>query len=172
LSISRRAVLPLVVVAVVAGYWLYRGFFAPTPAQRIERLLERAAAAAEAKSVIRLSDYFTAGYTDASGADRAALMGYAKQFFDEVDQLTVRIARVIHEDPALGKDAEDARAIVIVQVTGTTRDNSDRFRGIGRAGGDAFEVGFRRRDGDWKVNSSRRLQGATPEELMREIKAE
>jgi len=167
---NRRRALLLAVVAAAAGFWLYRSFLSPTPTQRIERLLGRAARAAEAKSIIRLSDHFTAGYTDASGADRAALMAYAKQFFDEADKLTVKIVRVIHDDPALGKDADEARAIVVVQVAGVNRENSERFSGIGRAGGDAFAVGFRRRDGEWKVNSSRRLEGTTPEELMREIK--
>lgn len=166
-----QTVILWVIVALLVGYGVRQRFFAPTPTQRIERLLTRAAKAAEAKSVLRLSDVFTSDYSDASGIDRAGMLGVAKQFFDEADGISVKLIRILHEDPKLPAEANEAKAIVVVQVNGKLHSDGNRFSGIGREGGDAFEVGFRQRDGEWKVASSRYLQGKSPEALMRELNA-
>lgn len=159
----------LVILLAAAAAVVAHVLFAPRPTEQIERLIQRGAEAAEAESVLRLSGVFAADYHDASGMDRAMLLGQAQRFFAETDELSVRIARVIHGDPDLADSAVEASAIVVLQVSGIT--NGERFVGITRTGGDAFQVGFRKRDGKWEVTSSRRLAGETPQELQRELEA-
>jgi len=166
----RLAVYLAVAAAAGGGYWIYRAFLAPTPVERIGRLLERGRRAAEAESVIRLGDVFTMDYHDDSGVDRATMLGEAQQFFRETDQLSVRIARVMHEDEALGPEANQARAIVVLQVSGLAQPGAEKFSGIGGKGVDAFLVRFEKRNGDWKVAATRRLSATTPEELEAELR--
>lgn len=164
-----NVVLGVIAVAVV-WFVFQRVFFAPTATERIEKLLESAADAAADESLFRLSDVFTLDYQDASGMDRSALMGMAQRFFAEADQIHVKIVRVMHENKDLPRDATEARAIVILQVSGEEVEGKEKFSGISSSGGEVFEVRFRQDRRVWKVSYSRHLREATPEGLMRELK--
>lgn len=165
---TRGTAAGLAIIVMCAGYGAWRHFWKASPTGQIERLLDRAAKAAEAESVLRLSDVFTAGYADATGADRAVVLAQANQFFDEAEDIRVSLPKIIHDDPTLPADAETARAVVLLLVEGKMA-GGEAFRGIGGGGGDAFELGFTKTGGEWKVSSSRRLAGTTAEELLQEL---
>jgi hypothetical protein len=148
---------------------LYRGKTRPTAVEQIERHLQYAAQAVEKESIVKLSDVFTAEYRDDSGADLAFLLRQAQGFFHDSDEVSVELAGVIHDEPDPPRDAEKARAIVILRISGVTDPGGRRFSGLGGQGQDAFLVRFAKRGGDWKVASTRQLHGTSREELMREL---
>jgi hypothetical protein len=170
LELTPKTLAVALAVIAVAAVVAHRMFFAPSETQRIERVLTGAAEAAEAESIIRLSDVFTFDYHDASGADRSVVLGHAQRFFGEADNIRAEIVRVLHQDPKLPRDATEARAIVIVRLSGIEKTGGEKFSGIAGPGGDAFDVRFRRGNGAWKVAQSRRLSGTNPQELMRELR--
>jgi len=158
-----------IAVALVLGIWIALPRTSPT--QQIERLLNNAAKAAGAKSIVRLSGFFATDYSHEGTVDRPTLLGYAQQFFNETDALSVKIARVMHDDPKLPKDALTAKAIVVLQVSGTTKLEAQKFQGFAGKGGDTFLVTFARRNtgASWAVIASRSVDASSASSLSQEI---
>jgi hypothetical protein len=171
LSRQLRRLVPYLAAAVllIVGIGVYRAYFMVTPVQQIERLVQRACRAAEAKSILKLSDVLMPDYRDDSGLDRAAVLGEIQQFFSETQNLTVKLVKVVHEKEDLAPTAETARAIVVVQVSGVQQPGGVRFSGIGDRGADAFLVRFAKNRGDWKVASTRQVNATDPTAMQKQL---
>jgi hypothetical protein len=140
-----------------------------SPTQQIEALLNGAAKAGAAKSVIRLNNYFTTDYSHNGSIDRATVMGFAQQFFNESDTLSVKIVKVVHDDPKLPKDALTAKAMVVLQVEGTLKEGKQKFQGIGKGGADTVLVTFTRRSpsSGWSISASQGLDASSAASLTK-----
>lgn len=158
------------VLAVLAAYAGYLAFLAPTPERQIERLLQKGCRAVEEKSIFSLNGVLAANF-HADGIDRSAALGYARHFFEETGTLSVKLTRVIHDQPKLPPSASTARAIVIVEVSGVTAADRQAFKGIGGAGADTFLLTFARRGGKgvWEVSGAERLDAGDVRTLSRGI---
>ena len=116
-----------------------------SPHARVERLLQRAAEAAEEKSFDELLSYLSPDYTGFRNMDYQSAAEQLREGFDRVDRLNVTLRRVLPEvDGDEGMASFDATVVAI--------RGEQRFIVLGTVTQpERLRAELRREDGEWKI---------------------
>ena len=134
--------LVIVTGVVVAGCWLWNHFLIPDET-RIRRLITTMKDAVIQHNLLRLSDAVAQDYSDDFGLDKSALLGVARSFREQYDELIIEIPELA---VAVEADHRTAHAAMRVHAYGHRKNG-----GESEPVDDQLRLFFRKTDDGWKL---------------------
>ncbi len=131
----------LVAGAIAVGWWVWDRFLVPDET-KIRRLVAAMKDAVIRRNALRLSDSIAQDYSDDFGLNKSTLLGVARSFRDQFDEVTIEIPELaVTVEP----DHQTARAALRATVVG--------FKGGIRQepADDQLRLFFRKTDDGWKL---------------------
>lgn len=143
-------------------------FFKPSENEKIEKMLHQLAERFAAKDFRGVAAFLTEDSIAEPGSDKETMVTHMKGFFFQVRDLSAKIELIKHENEKLPANASQARAIVVVKVTGTIDGN--RFQAFGEQGADAAMIDLRKIEENWLISRARYLDLKDPLQAMQQFK--
>jgi hypothetical protein len=127
-----------------------------SPQARVERLLHRAADAAEQRDTDRLLSCFSKDYSDFRNSDYSSLAAAVERGFQQVDRLNVTVEDVRSE--VSGDEAATTFGLTIVAVRG-----QERYLLVGQPmQPEKLQVELKKESGEWRILKAARHQVEEP----------
>lgn len=143
-------------------------FFKANENEKIEKMLHQLAERFVAKDFRGVAEFLTDDAVAEPGADKETMVMQMKGFFFQVRDLSASIELIKHENEKLPANASQARAIVVVKVSGTIDGN--KFQAFGEHGADAALVNLRKVEEKWLISRARYLDLKDPMQAMQQFK--